>query len=339
MHSYDLSQWILFFFFYSFVGWIWESCYVSARKRRWVNRGFMHGPMLPLYGSGAVVVLISTIGVRENGWLIFLLGMLGATLLEYITGAAMERLFHVRYWDYSNQRLNLNGYICVSSSLCWGCFSVLLVRVVHVPVEELILGIPGKVSEWAAFLLTAAAAVDLTQSFNEAMDMKRILVQLEESRERVRMMQEKLRTASEELVEEYRQRSAEFAEEYREKTRARVEMRLSRNKAYLVRIHERREERRRQLTVLLERAEKLLGAELPAKTEELTGKLPGRERLDSLRHDLEVVKQNVLTELQKMGERTDRNYLRAARLLRRNPTAVSGRFKEALEEIRRMMDK
>ena len=66
MQEYDLSQWVLFFFLYSFLGWIWESCYVSVRKHRWVNRGFMHGPMLPLYGSGAMVVLIVTIPVRDN---------------------------------------------------------------------------------------------------------------------------------------------------------------------------------------------------------------------------------------------------------------------------------
>ena len=90
MHAYYLPQWVLFFFIYSFIGWVWESCYVSVRKRRWVNRGFMHGPMLPLYGSGALTVLVSTISVRENMALIFLLGMLAATVLEYFTGAAME---------------------------------------------------------------------------------------------------------------------------------------------------------------------------------------------------------------------------------------------------------
>ena len=142
MHPYHLTQWILFFFFYSFVGWLWESGYVSVRKRQWVNRGFMYGPMLPLYGSGALTVLISTMGVRENILLIFLFGMMAATLLEYVTGAVMERIFRVRYWDYSNQKFNLNGYICVSSSLCWGGFSVLLVRIVHVPVETVVLKLP-----------------------------------------------------------------------------------------------------------------------------------------------------------------------------------------------------
>lgn len=192
MHVYYLTQWILFFFIYSFIGWVWESCYVSVRKRRWVNRGFLHGPMLPIYGSGALVILISTIGVRENPWLIFLFGMLAATVLEYITGAVMEKMFHVRYWDYSRQKLNLNGYICVSSSLCWGVFSVLLVRAVHIPVERAVLDIPLFITDGAALVLTVIMTVDLTQSFNEAMDLKQVLAQLEESKEQIGEMQEKL---------------------------------------------------------------------------------------------------------------------------------------------------
>ena len=192
MHAYYLTQWILFFFIYSFIGWVWECCYVSVRKRRWVNRGFLHGPMLPIYGSGALVILISTIGVRENPWLIFLFGMLAATVLEYITGAVMEKMFHVRYWDYSRQKLNLNGYICVSSSLCWGVFSVLLVRAVHIPVERAVLDIPLFITDGAALVLTVIMTVDLTQSFNEAMDLKQVLAQLEESKEQIGEMQEKL---------------------------------------------------------------------------------------------------------------------------------------------------
>ena len=218
MHSYDLSQWVLFFFIYSFAGWIWESCYVSARKRRWVNRGFMHGPMLPIYGSGALVILVSTIGVRDNSALIFLMGMCGATVLEYVTGAVMERIFHVRYWDYSRQKLNLNGYICLSSSLCWGVFSVLLVRVVHVPIETAVLRIPLIAADIIAFCLTVAATVDFTQSFNEAMDMKRILMQLEESREQIAKMQENLKAAAQERIDEYRKRSEEVLDDYRKRS-------------------------------------------------------------------------------------------------------------------------
>ena len=319
MHAYYLPQWVLFFFIYSFIGWVWESCYVSVRKRRWVNRGFMHGPMLPLYGSGAIVVLVSTIGVRENAALIFLLGMMAATVLEYFTGAAMERLFHVRYWDYSNQKLNLHGYICVTSSLCWGFFSVLLVRVVHVPVETAVLRIPLTVSEGAALVLSVAAAVDLTQSFNEAMDLKRILSQLEESREQIRKLQEKLKVAAEDAKEDYLRYSEE-----------RSRKRLSRKAAYLERIDMKRQERRRQLEKLSQRTEQLLREEIPSRV----GDLIGEER----REELSALLQNIRREIGKMGERTDRSYLHAARHLWRNPTAVSERFRDALDELRKNME-
>ena len=319
MHAYYLPQWVLFFFIYSFIGWVWESCYVSVRKHRWVNRGFMHGPMLPLYGSGALVVLVSTISVRENMALVFLLGMLAATVLEYFTGAAMERIFHVRYWDYSNQKLNIHGYICVSSSLCWGGFSVLLVRVVHLPIETAVLKIPPAVAEAIAFVLAVTVAVDLTQSFNEAMDLKRILVQLEESREQIRKIQEKLKVAAEDAKEDYLRYSEE-----------RSRKRLFRKAAYLERIDMRRQERRRQLEELSQRAEQLLREEIPSRV----GDLIGEER----REELSALLQNIRREIGKMGERTDRSYLHAARHLWRNPTAVSERFRDALDELRKNME-
>ena len=332
MHAYHLSQWLIFFFIYSFIGWIWESCYVSARKRHWVNRGFLHGPMLPIYGSGAIVILVSTIGVREYPWLIFFFGLIAATALEYVTGAVMEGMFHVRYWDYSNQKFNLNGYICVSSSLCWGVFSVLLVRVVHVPIERAVLDIPLIAADIAAMVLTVITSVDLTQSFNEAMDFKRVLVQLEESREQIRKLQEKVRAASEEKLEEYRQRSDELVGEYRQRadelvaeykrrseqlleehkrhTEEQAQKRKSYRKAYQERIRLQREQRRLQLEELVERAGLFMKDDLP---------------------DL---KKAIGEELRKMGARTDRNYQHIASQLRRNPTASSKKFEDAFRELK-----
>ena len=72
MRYYTVSQWLIFFFIYCFLGWVWECCYVSVRKRKWVNRGFLHGPFLPIYGSGAIVILISTIAVKDIVPLVFL---------------------------------------------------------------------------------------------------------------------------------------------------------------------------------------------------------------------------------------------------------------------------
>ena len=378
MQSYHLTQWVLFFFIYSFIGWVWECCFVSVRKRHWVNRGFMYGPMLPIYGFGALAVLISTIRVRDSIPLIFLFGMVGATLLEYVTGAVMERLFNVKYWDYSNQKFNLNGYICLTSSLGWGLFSVLLVKFVHVPIEGAVLKIPTIIAEGIAFVLTVAAAVDVTQSFNDAMDLKRILAQLEESKKQIRKIQEKLKVASEEFVEDYRQRAGEFVEDYRRRVEEHVEdyrgraeemaedyKKLaeehmdsyrqraeemvegykeeikvqkkkrreqinSRKEEYLARVHARREERQRLLARLSERAELLMKEEFTSKVDELIG--------EDKREEYAKIKKNISREMTKMHDRTDRSYIRAARHLKGNPTAVSKRFSEALAELRKHMD-
>ena len=120
--QYTLQQWILYFYVYCFLGWIFESCYVSFRKKEWVNRGFLHGPFLPIYGSGAVMMLFVSEPFKNNLILTYFAGVVGATLLELVTGAAMEALLKVRYWDYSNQKFNYKGYICLSSSVAWGIF-------------------------------------------------------------------------------------------------------------------------------------------------------------------------------------------------------------------------
>ena len=170
MEAYTPLQWLLIFFVYSVLGWVWESCYVSVKSKRWVNRGFLHGPWLPIYGSGAVVVLVVTLPARGRPALIFLLGMIGATVLEYVTGESMEKLFHMRYWDYSDKPLNVNGHICLGVSIGWGVFSLVLLYVLHPPVEDLVLWLPVPVAQVLALCLTAAFAVDTTWSVQKALD-------------------------------------------------------------------------------------------------------------------------------------------------------------------------
>ncbi len=193
---YTFSTWLLFFYFYCFLGWVWETCYVSVLKARWVNRGFMRGPFLPIYGSGAIVVLIFTLPFRTNAWLVFVVGMTSATLLEYFTGAAMEKMFHVRYWDYSRQRLNLNGYICVTSSLAWGCFSVILTLYGHTPVERFVMNMNENVLEIIVFVLTVYISIDMAESIREAVNLKEVLLGLEENSEDFRRLQKHIEVVS-----------------------------------------------------------------------------------------------------------------------------------------------
>ena len=188
MHVYTTGQWVLLFFFYCLCGWIWESCYVSLCQRHWVNRGFLHGPLLPIYGSGAIIILLATIPVAKDLRLVWLFGMLAATALEYVTGDVMERIFKVRYWDYSNQKFNLNGHICLTSSIAWGFFSILLVRFVHPPIARLLARVPALCVDPLAILLTAAFTVDAVRSVQAALDLRDLLARAAEENEDLRRL-------------------------------------------------------------------------------------------------------------------------------------------------------
>lgn len=193
---YTFSTWLFFFYFYCFLGWVWETCYVSVCKAKWVNRGFMRGPFLPIYGSGAVVVLIFTLPFRTSAGLVFIVGMVSATLLEYFTGVAMEKMFHVRYWDYSDKPLNLNGHICIVSSLAWGTFSVILTLYGHTPVERFVLNMNTNLLEVMVFLLTVCISIDMAESVREAFNLKEVLLSLEENSEEFRRLQKRIEVAS-----------------------------------------------------------------------------------------------------------------------------------------------
>lgn len=309
-YQYTFIQWLLFFFIYCFLGWVWESCYVSIKKREWINRGFLHGPMLPIYGSGAIIVLLCTIGVRDQVILIFIFGMTGATILEYVTGACMERLFRVRYWDYSHMPLNLKGYICLPVSLGWGAFSVLLVRVIHVPIENLVLQIPERIAEVVSVVCSSAFAVDFTLSFSEAMDLRDMLIRLSDSNEKIQRLQKRLEVVS------------AFAEDglmqYQMK---REERKMSRKEFLEGMIERQRENRRMMLVELIDRVNESIDA--------------GLEK----REELQKIKTQIEQEFKNIGSLTNRAARRSARLLHRNPNTVSKRYAEALKQVQEMLKK
>lgn len=192
MYHYDFFEWLAFFAVYCFIGWAFESVYVSIEHRKWVNRGFLNGPFLPIYGFGAIIMLFSALPVRNSVPLTFLFGMIGATLLEYVTGYLMEKIFQVKLWDYSYEPLNLNGYICLGCSLMWGGLSLLLVRVIHKPVETLVLGL----NDMALMIIDITFAVyfvwDLVASVRQAFDLKKIIEEQIMQNEKVLRLQKRL---------------------------------------------------------------------------------------------------------------------------------------------------
>lgn len=178
-------RWITLFFVYSFLGWVFESCYVSLKAGKWINRGFMKGPYLPIYGTGAVMMLVVSEPFKNNLVLMFIAGVVGATLLELVTGIAIEHIFKVRYWDYSYQKFNYKGYICLSSSIAWGFFTIALNKWLHPAVSRVLKLIPDTTGEILFAGVFIIFSVDLVLSVREALDMRNILVRMEAIRSEV----------------------------------------------------------------------------------------------------------------------------------------------------------
>lgn len=183
MYQYSVIQWLFFFYFYSFFGWCFESAYVSVKSRHLTNRGFMRGPFLPLYGSGAIMMLVVSMPFQDSLLLVYVAGFIGATALEYVTGVIMEKLFKVRYWDYSGKPFNFQGHICLGSSIAWGFLTILMTEVVHRPFEYLVLSVPGSVFTVVTCVLTAGIAGDFALSFKAALDLRDVLIRMEKAKE------------------------------------------------------------------------------------------------------------------------------------------------------------
>lgn len=122
----DLYHVLSWFFIFSFFGWVWETALVSVKSHKYVNRGFITGPLCTIYGAGAVSVYLLLVPFSSSYVAIFLVGMVVATALEYVTSAVMEKLFHAKWWDYSSHRFNVKGRICLGVSIGWGFMSLAL---------------------------------------------------------------------------------------------------------------------------------------------------------------------------------------------------------------------
>ena len=192
MYHYTLSQWLFFFYFYCFFGWCFESTYVSICQKKLVIRGFIRGPFLPLYGSGAIMMLLVSSPMKGNLVGIYIAGCIGATVLEYVTGVAMEALFKVRYWDYSHKKLNFQGQICLESTLCWGLLTILMTQFIHKPVEHIAMLIPHKVLLLVVAVISLYFIADFVTSFQAAMDLRDILVKAEQAKQELERMQKRL---------------------------------------------------------------------------------------------------------------------------------------------------
>lgn len=158
---YHLMNWLII---YSFFGWVWETCYVSVKSGKFVNRGFINGPLCTIYGFGAVSVYMILRPFSDNLLYLYLGGVVVATALEYVTAVLMESIFHTSWWDYSDNKFNFQGRICLGASLGWGAFTVILFKVLHPLVESIVILYPVYVGEIGICVIGVVYVVDFAFS-------------------------------------------------------------------------------------------------------------------------------------------------------------------------------
>lgn len=153
--------WLLYFFAYGVVGWLWESGYVSVKKHHWTNSGFLIGPIIPIYGFSMMAVLAAIEPFENNILILYFAGAILITIIEYITSWGMEKLFHARWWDYSDIPLNLNGRVAIPVSLFWGIGVVFIVKCIHPFIAQIVSHLTLTYGNFVAIAMLALMTFDL----------------------------------------------------------------------------------------------------------------------------------------------------------------------------------
>lgn len=214
----------LCFIAYSFLGWLCETVYCSVPKRQFVNRGFLNGPLCPVYGFGALLVIVLLAPWAKSVPLLFVSGLLITSALEYITSVLLEKLFHIKLWDYSGKLLQINGRVCLKNSVLFGVLSVLLMRLVHPFVLDMLARLPEAAAAWISAVTLLLLAADILVSVRTVVQISGKLAELhrlfEEIREKNRAYKEMLQQSLDEKRESVREQQLERLEALRTRIRA-----------------------------------------------------------------------------------------------------------------------
>ena len=177
--GFSLYHILAYFLIYSCMGWCLEVIYAAATTGKLVNRGFLNGPVCPIYGFGMIIVLFALTPLQHSILLLYLGGVILPSALELVGGWALYKLYHTRWWDYSDYPFNIGGYICLEFSLLWGVGTLIVMKLVHPIIANAVALIPPLVGLILMFLLYAIYAADTIATAFAASDLARDLDALE----------------------------------------------------------------------------------------------------------------------------------------------------------------
>ncbi len=184
------ALWI--FLIYALLGWCTEVIYATLNTGRFVNRGFLNGPVCPIYGCGVVVVVALLEPLKQYGIILFIGSFLLTSVIEFLTGLVLEKLFKNRWWDYSDQPFNIMGYVCLKFSVMWGLGCTFVVLIVHPVIAHIIEIIPLFIGVILLIICAAAFAIDLMVTVSTILKFNAHLQRLDEVAKQLRRLSDEL---------------------------------------------------------------------------------------------------------------------------------------------------
>jgi uncharacterized membrane protein len=317
MH-YPLHDLVLLFFIYGFLGWCAEVCYAALRSGGFVNRGFLNGPICPIYGVGMVIVILCLTPIQGSLLGLFLGSMVLTTVLEFLTGLALEKLFHLKWWDYSSRPLNLRGYVCLEFSILWGIGGTVIMKLIHPPIYKLVALLPTWVAWTIGGVLLAVLAADLAATLAQIRQLQKRLERIEALAGNIHSLSDALAERLYDGVQVALEKSQPLQQELEERQAA-----LEEKKAELA---EAAEERQLAREAKRARLEALLA---DRKLQLAEGAEERRMQVQRLKEELEAQLKTAL-ESPRLHER---------RLLRAFPGMRTPRTPQALEQLREALRK
>lgn len=172
--NFNFYNLIYFFTFYSFAGWCLEVLYYFKNERRFVNRGFLYGPFCPIYGCGIVSLISLLNNYRHNIFVLFFLACFFTSVLEYITGFLLEKAFKTKWWDYTDDPLNIHGRVCLPYSLLWGAGVVGIIKLVHPIIMNVVGNLPKTLGETVLLVIIIYFIIDFCFTLASLMEFNKM---------------------------------------------------------------------------------------------------------------------------------------------------------------------